>query len=80
MSIFKKIKQIINDHATKISPDCLEKGKKYEVYEFKSRRSDYANKDGSFPQNLVAYFKINNLRYYTTLPALYNNQLKMLQR
>ncbi|KAK3930114.1 Signal transduction histidine-protein kinase ArlS [Frankliniella fusca] len=74
MSIFQKLKAKVNDHVTKISPDQLTRGWKYPVSSFKTRRSDYMTKNGTYPDNLLAYIKINNLNYYTCLPAVYNDQ------
>ncbi|KAK3919190.1 UPF0182 protein [Frankliniella fusca] len=72
MSVFQRLKSKVSNHATIMSPDSLERGVLYPVTEFRLRQSDFLDKKGNYPTNLLAYFSINELKYYMTCPALYN--------
>jgi len=73
MSVYNFLKTKVNEHASKRSPDALERGKKYEAYNFKQQISSYPDKNKEFPNILIVYFKDGKTKYFLTLPALYNN-------
>lgn len=73
MSVSAFLKTKLNEHASKRSPESLERGKKYEVYNFRQQASSYPDKNNEYPNTLIAYFKDGKTKYFMILPGLYDN-------
>ncbi|XP_034250751.1 uncharacterized protein LOC117651103 [Thrips palmi] len=76
MSVFTLLKNRVEAHAGKRTPDELIPGVRYPVYSFTQRKSDYIDKKTqTHPMTLVAYVidPKTSGKYYITLPSLYND-------